>query len=161
MRSHPLLSSHLPLWRLLQDSLSSLCMHPSPPTSTPWPRSMKLVLLGFTCPDQMETTRFPNTFGLSSTDKVRTFSGRYLWLVWFLFTLSVFGFLPLREALFFSQSFTMPATQQACIYSMCVCLHDHVKPQPIDVSLSFLLSQRCTLLLQHPTVCIHFKGGRD
>lgn len=118
--THPWAQNHLPLWQLLQDSLSSLCMHPSPPTSTPWPLSMKLVLLGFTCPDQMETTSFPNTFGLSLTDEVRTFSGRYLWLVWFLFTLSFWVSSPLQEAFFFPVLYH--PCNSASLYLQYVCV---------------------------------------
>lgn len=109
--------------------------------------------------------RFSCTFGLSSTDKVLTCSGQYLWLVWFLFTLGAFGFILLCWEVFFSV--LLHPCNSASLYlqyarvCMCVCLHDHVKPHPIDVSLSFLLSQRSTQLLQHPTVCIHFKGRRD
>lgn len=63
----------------------------------------------------------PNTFALSWTDKVRTFGGQHLWLVWFLFTLSALGFFSSAGNFFFFMSFTTPATKQACIYSMCVC----------------------------------------
>lgn len=46
-----------------------------------------------------------------------------------------------------------PFCNSACIYTY-VCVHDHVKPAPLDVSLSVLLGQRCALL--HPTPnCLH------
>lgn len=46
-----------------------------------------------------------------------------------------------------------PFCNSACIYTY-VSVHNHVKPAPLDVSLSVLLGQRCALL--HPTPnCLH------
>lgn len=73
-----------------------------------------------------------------------------------------FGFLLLCWKVIFSCPFSILATPRAPIYSVCVRVrsHDHVKPQLADVSLSFLPVHRSTQLLQHPTVCTHFKGRR-
>lgn len=106
--------------------------------------SVNLVLLGSTCLQQTENHHLPNTFAFSLTDKVKTFTGLLLWLMWFLLTCSFSGFFFSITRSVFSLSFTIPATQRAFTYSTCVCLHDHVKPQTIDVSLSFLLGQQCS-----------------
>lgn len=48
---------------------------------------MKPVLLGFICLDPNGNHHFSYTFGLSSTDKVKTSTSLHLWLIWLLFTL--------------------------------------------------------------------------
>lgn len=103
----------------LEDSLRLPCIHPSPPTSPPWPLKhhspvppqqshentrSSVIHFSLQAPFFYEATstelhlsgpngiqRFSNTFGLPSTDMVETSSGQYLWLVWFLFTLWVLG----------------------------------------------------------------------
>lgn len=156
----------MPLQQSPENTLFSLlCYSPQPSDSL----SMKLVLLGFSCLDLMETTALVTPLGFPRLIRSRPPPVFISGSCGFCLQSEFWVYPPLLESFFFfffwSVLFhpcnsTSLYLQYICV-CMCVCLHDHVKPQPIDVSLSFLLSQRSTQLLQHPTVCIHFKGRRD
>lgn len=117
--SHPLLWQLCFTLRLAPSSLSIYpspplrLLHPSSTNPAPGPISSHLKKGIFTCffsyslpslasfPHESGSTRLqvfsPNrnhsstcTFGLSSTDKVTTFIGQRLWLMWFLFTLFLY-----------------------------------------------------------------------
>lgn len=133
----------------LWDSLPLSVLYPSPPTSAPWPPqepfpchfsshlktlyslsllvfASNFILLFFEASSAGLHLSGPNgshhssyTFGLSLTDKVKTSTGLYLWLIWFLFTeISVYS--ALLES-FFAVLFHLCNWVSMYLQYKCVC----------------------------------------
>ena len=65
---------------------------------------------------------FSDTFGLSSTDKVKNSSGPHLWLVWFLFTLRVLGLFSSAGKFFPHPVLHHPRFSASPVFTVYVCV---------------------------------------
>lgn len=117
---------------------------------------MKLVLPGFSRLDLMETTARPTPLGFPRLIRSRSSAVSISGSCGFCLHSEFWVYSPPLEIFFFCPSPT------EAVFTVCVCARMTTSSLgPIDVSPGFLLSQRSTQLLRHPTVCIHFKGGRE